>query len=593
MKTSIRAALVSAGVCTLLIAEPAYAIEFQWGDISGSFDSTVTIGGGIRTKNPSCSIVGDSAACGGTADTAQWSAGDDGDLNYKKGDWFTQYVSGTHELLLKNTDGWKVFVRGTWKEDFAADKTRRTDLSNAAKDQIVNNTELLDSWVSKDFSLAGQNARLRVGNQVISWGEALFYIGGISNNVLDFQKLAVPGTQMKVAFLPVSAIDLSTSLTDTISGEAYYQLKFRRTRIAPVGSYFSASDIYGAGEVPASFSGTNFNVTGNDQYTITGSRQLTNQQAIDAINANGDFGVPILPDRLPKQNGEYGLALKWAPEGSRFNFGAYTTTYHDQFPVLNVVNDGAAYQWSFAQFRHMYGVTANFPVGNWAIGTELSYRPKDAITLGGCFGPDGPLDANTNNASPNCPLWKDNKKYQLSVTAMLQLQKSENPFVLGLLGADSAFLTIESAVTEYPGASKPYLRTVNGVEVKQVAAAGYFTALDTSDPANPIAQRIGTAMSWGFITDFNWTYDGKLLSGWQVTPGVTFSDSVKGDTPNFTAQFLEGNKSLNYYVLFNQNPVKWQAGINYTAYFGGSTTGVTRQYYKDRDFVGLFGSYNF
>jgi hypothetical protein len=32
------------------------------------------------------------------------SAGDDGDLNYKKGDWFTSYIKGTHELLMKDKD---------------------------------------------------------------------------------------------------------------------------------------------------------------------------------------------------------------------------------------------------------------------------------------------------------------------------------------------------------------------------------------------------------------------------------------------------------------------------------------------------------
>ena len=594
MKSLIRATLVGAGVCTLFTAKPAFAIEFQVGPFESSFNSTITVGAARRMKDPSCSIVGDSAACGGTANTAQWAAGDDGDLNYKKGDWFTSYIKGTHELLMKDTDdGWKLFARGTWKEDFSADKTRRTDLSNAAKNQIVNNAELLDFWVSKDLSIAGQNARLRVGQQVISWGEALFYIGGVSNNVLDFAKLAVPGTQLKEAFLPVPAVSFSSSLSDTLSAEAYYQVKWRRTRVAPVGSYFSASDLYDAGRVPVAFSGTNFNVTGNDQYTVTGSRQLSDADAIAAINGNGDFGVPVLADRKPKTGGEYGLSLKWAPAGSSMNFGAYAENYHDQFPVLNVVNDGTAYQWSFAQNRQMYGLTANFPVGNWAIGTEFSYRPKDAITLSGCFGPDGPLDGNTNNASPNCPLWKDNKKYQLSLTAMLQLQKSENPFLLGILGADTAFLTFETAATEYPGASSPYIRTINGVQVKQVAAAGYFVPLDRTDPNNPIAQRLGTAMSWGFVADFNWTYDGKLIQGWQVTPGVTFSDSVKGDTPNYSAQFLEGNKSANFYVLFNQNPTKWQGGINYTTYYGGRDNGVERQYFKDRAFLGMFASYNF
>jgi hypothetical protein len=47
---------------------------------------------------------------------------------------------------------------------------------------------------------------------------------------------------------------------------------------------------------------------------------------------------------------------------------------------------------------------------------------------------------------------------------------------------------------------------------------------------------------------------------------------------------------MNFYVLFNQNPTKWQAGINYTVWFGGDQL---RQPFADRDFIGGFIAYNF
>lgn len=593
MSNQLRVALIGAGICTLLTAKPAFAVEFKTDSFEGNFNSTISIGGGRRTNDPSCSIVGSSAACGSSANPAQWSGGDDGNLNYGKGDWFTAYVKGIHELLVKNDDGYKLFARATWKKDFKADDTRRTDLSPEAKRQIVNNFEVLDLWVSKNLSIGGESARVKLGNQVISWGEALFFVGGVSNNVLDWQKLLVPGTQMKEAFLPVPAISLSSTLGGNFSGEAYYQFRFRRNRMAPVGSYFSASEGYDKGRVPVAFNGLNFNTYGTDQYTVTGQRSLSEADAMAAIAANGDFPVPFLNDRKTKNSGQFGMSVKWAPEDSRVNFGAFFQNYHDPMPVLDVTNGGTAYQWRFLENRKMFGLTANFPVGDWAVGTELSYRPKDAIALGSCFGVGGPLDANTNTASFDCPLWKDNKKFQLSTTAMLQLQKSQAETILGALGADTAFITAEAAITRYPGASKPIYRNVGGVAVQQVAAAGYFAPLDRSDPNNPIAARIGTETSWGYVVDFNWTYDGKLIKGWQVTPGITLSHSVKGDTPNYAAQFLEDNKSLNFYILFNQNPAVWQAGMNYTNYLGGKNDVVNRQYFKDRDFFGGFVSYSF
>lgn len=592
MRKRINVVAIGVGICGLIISTSAFAVEFQAGPVDASLNSTLGMGFGNRLLKPNPGITG-------VGNAAQWSGGDDGDLNYHKGDFYTAYIKGNHELLLKAPDGWKGFTRGVWKYDFKAGDTRRTDLSSSAEDQIVLNAELLDLWVSKNFALGGQNGRVKIGNQVVSWGEALYYIGGIGNNVFDFQKLLVPGTQLKEAFLPVPAISISTSLPAGLTAEAYLQADWRRTRVAPVGSYFSASDIYDKGRVPVSFNGANFNQFGKDQYALTGRRSLTEADALAAITANGDFGVPILGDKKPGDWDfkQFGLSLHWTPPDSKVSFGAFVVNYHDQFPVLNLVN-GGSYQWEFLKNRQMYGVTANFPVGNWAVGMEYSYRPKDAVTLGGGFNPGGPLDANTNGVVgvANLPMYKDFQKHQWSITGMLSLTPGDHGWFLDLLGADTAFITAETAVTYYPGVNKGVTRTIDGVPVHQVASAAYFTALDKSDPNNPISAAIGTDASWGYTVDFNWTYDGKLLPGWQVTPGVTMAHSVLGDTPNYTAQFLEGNMSSNFYLLFNQNPAKWQAGLNYTTWFAApyqKNSVVERQYFKDRDFIGGFVSYSF
>jgi hypothetical protein len=588
--------MAAAGLLATVISPAGFATEFTYGDVNVSVTSTVTTGAGRRLNDPSCSIVGAPGWCGGAPNTAAWSAADDGNLNYRKGDFFTAYLKGTHEVLVTVPDGWKFMARGVWKKDFKADDTARTDLSSDTRQQIVNNAELLDFWVTKNFQWGGQNGRVRLGKQVISWGESLFTIGGISNNVLDFQKLAVPGTQLKEAFLPINALSVSSSLADGLSGEAYVQFRHRPARLAPVGSYFSFSDLYGNGRVPVSFSGANFNVTGLDQYTLTGKRSLSDAEAMAAITANGDFPVGIAPYKLPGNSPQYGASLHYKAPGSDVDFGFYVSNYHDQFPVFNLI-DGASYQAEFLKNRHMFGVSTNFPLGNWAIGSELSYRPKDAMSLSGCFAAgSAELDANTAGVVlSRCPLYKDSKKYQWSTTALLQLQPNQDGQrqILNLLGADSAFMTAEATVTRYPGARGRIRRTIEGVDVEQVMDAAYFVPLRQGSGGYPIAANLGTVTSWGYVLDFNWTYDGKLIQGWQVTPGVTFAHSVKGDTPNYTGQFLEGNKSANFYILFNQNPTVWQAGINYSRYMGGKNDVVDRQYYKDRDFVGAFLSYNF
>ena len=581
-----------------VVAGIAQAGSFQndAGTVQGSFDSTFTAGFGRRLASQSCGLVGDpQSACGAAANVAQWSAGDNGDLNYNKGDYFTAYVKGTHEVLLKMPDDWKFMARASWLRDFKAGDTRRTDLSDDATKQVVRDFRVLDLWVSKNFSVDGYDGRVRLGNQVLNWGESLFAIGGINaTNALDLQRLLVPGTQIKEAVLPAPMISATTSLAPGLNVEAYYQFRWNRNRVPPVGSYFSAADYYDKGREPVGFSGANFNATSVDPASLLGTRSYSANAALNAISANGDFAVPIEADRTPKQSGQYGVALHYKP--AEVDYGFYFLNYHDKSPVLNLVNGAAAYQWQFRENRKLYGVSANLPVGNWAVGTELSYRPKDAVSLSGCFGAGGALDANSNTAVgvSDCPLWVDKEKYQLHLTAMLQLTPGDHDGVLSLLGADSAYLSMEGVAVRYAGVgpNKRIRRNVQGVAVDQVPAAGYLVFLDRGAGAAPLAAGGGTANSGGYVADFNWTYDGKLLPGWQVTPGLTFSHSLYGDTPTFTANYLKGAKALNFYVLFNQNPATWQAGINLTKYFGGKGD-PTRQVYADRDFIGAFVSRNF
>jgi hypothetical protein len=110
------------------------------------------------------------------------------------------------------------------------------------------------------------------------------------------------------------------------------------------------------------------------------------------------------------------------------------------------------------------------------------------------------------------------------------------------------------------------------------------------DPAGT-PEAVGSKTSWGFNFDFSWTYDGSLVPGWQVTPGLYYFQAVKGRTPNGVAIFMEGAKSVNLYLNLVQNPATWQATINYAAFFGGKR--VFDQPLRDRDFIGFTLSRNF
>jgi hypothetical protein len=574
---------IAAAVCALA-SQSSYAFMFEGESVSGSFDTTITAGLGVRTDSPSCSMIGDPSYCGGNVNTGHWSNGDDGNLNYKRGQLFTAYLKGTSELLLTLPDQYRFMGRVSYLYDFAAANTQRTGLSSDARSQAVSDPRLLDLWVSKEFEIGEQRARWRLGNQVINWGESVFALGGINaTNGYDLNRLSIPGTQLKEAVLPAPMLSFATGLGHGMNMEAYYQFGWNQYRFPPVGTYFSVADMFDKGRQAVYLDPNNFNVGGLDPAAAA----RTGQQP--------GFAVPIGGDVKARSQGQYGISMHYKPTSIEADLGFYMLNYHDKTPVLQFTDNGSAARWKYLEDRKLYGISANMPVGNWAFGTELSYRPHDAVSLSSCYGQGGPTDANTN-ASPasTCDAWIDKKKFQLHLTGLLSLTPSDHKPFLRLLGADTATFLAEVVFVKYPGigsGTRINRTAADGTPVTQVPAAGYWTWTGADANGQTIAVGQGTSFSWGYTVDFNWTYDGTLLPGWQVTPGATYFQAVNGRTPSFSSNYMQGAKSLNLYVQFNKNPSTWQAGINYAMFFKGAST--FDQPLADRNFFGAFISRNF
>lgn len=547
------------------------AFTFETESVRGNFDSTVTVGAAMRMKDPSCARVGDPSFCA-NADVFGWASGDDGNLNYREGDFFAAYAKGNHELLLNFPDSWKFLGRVSWLKDFKADDTARTPLSSDAKRDIVNDVRLLDFWVSKEMQLGEERARVRLGNQFINWGESLFLVGGVNaTNAIDIQRLSQPGTQLKEAFLPAPMLSLASGLGRGLNVEAYYQFGWNRSKLPPVGGYWSVVDIYDKGRQPI--------FLGPDR------------AAAAALGIDPSPELPLTGDDKPKHSGQYGLALRYQPDGTRINLGAYALNYHDKTPNLRFVNGQSEGQWVFREDRRLFGASINFPLGDWAVGSELSYRPKDAMALSGCFNP-GQEGDNISGFAPTgiCEQYIDGKRFQWHLTGLLSLTPGDYGTFLNLLGgAHTATLLAEAVVIHYPDLKSVFLRnSPDGTPVAQLPAAGLW---GWSNDGGATLFAAGTKTSWGYNFDFSWTYDGTVLPGWQVTPEVYFFHAVGGRTPNLVANFMKGAKSANFILNFVQNPAKWQFAINYAKFWGGRY--AFDQPLGDRDFIGAYLSRNF
>lgn len=552
--------LAAAVAATCATGAGAFSFESDSGAVKGNLDSTVSFGLGVRAKSAGCdTVIGSNL--GGAPGTGSSSAGtagcldalsnynDQGNLNYQKGQLFTEYLKGTHELILQFPDDYKFMGRVNWIRDYSATHVSGDvsglggdTLTESARNDLNFKARVLDFWVSKEFDLNDERARLRVGNQVINWGESLFLPGGINQtNAVDLMRLSQPGTQLKEAMLPAPIASLATGLGHGLNVEAYVQGDWNANYFPPVGSYWSTSTVG----------------TGADQ----------------AMNGAPGWAVPTTS--TPRRNGQFGVALHSQPAGTQVNFGVYAMRYHDKSPVA-VNPDGLTPQYTYLEDRILYGTSVNFPLGNWAIGSELSYRPKDAIPL-------SPLAV----GCPDGKCYVEEQKYQLHVTALLQLNPSDHGAFLKLLGADSGFLLAEAAAVHYPNLQSTY----QGAPV--ASGAWFWGALNANDSffATGSVPSVGTKTSWGYNFDFSLTYDGSLIPGWQVSPEVYFFQAVKGHTPGASALFMEGAKSANFVVTFTQNPAKWIFGVNYAKFSGGNN--VFDQPLRDRDFYGAYISRNF
>lgn len=537
-----------AAAAVLALSPAAQAFRFEFDGVQGNFDSTLTLGTGIRAKDRDCTLLlqgasGNGAPAGCLAPTS--ALGDQGDLNYARGDAFTTYLKGSHELLLKMPGEVTALGRVNWVRDFSA--TRTTGLQGAtippdvvdgladdARKDLRFKARVLDLWVSKTLTVGGEQLRLRVGNQVVSWGESLFLPGGINaTNAVDVMRLSQPGTQLKEAVLPAPIVSVASGLGAGINVEAYVQARWNANYLPPTGSYWSTANGLGKG---------------HDAYGL-----------VETKARNG---------------GQWGAALRWQPQGTQLNLGAYALNYHDKGANFSINAGGpGVIGWRFAEDRRLYGISANLPVGDWAVGTELSYRPRDAVSL-------NPAASGCSSQNGNC--WVDEKKLQWHLTGLLSLTPSNGGSVLRLLGADTATFMAEAVVVRYPK-----LKPFYGDDPITAGAWGWGQEFDPTAAPQPV----GSKTAWGWNFDFSWVYDGTLIQGWQVVPEVYYFQAVKGRTPNGSGQLMEGAKSVNLIVSFIRNPASWQAAINYSAFWGGQR--VFDQPLRDRNFVGITLSRNF
>ncbi|MCW5548003.1 MAG: DUF1302 domain-containing protein [Opitutaceae bacterium] len=310
--TRLRKPALAVCLSLLLSAMPAHlpGYSFGSGEVKGSFDTTVSVGALYRLDDADPALIG--RTNGGTQNSVNT---DDGNLNYEKG-WASHLLKVSHDFQVSRQN-LGLFVRGYYFVDLIADETKRTALSQQAKDRVDRGRELLDLYASGYFDIGDMPVDVRIGRQVLSLGESTFIPNGINVvNPVDLSKLRVPGAELKEAFLPVNMLKVSLGVTPKLTLEPFWLLEFRRNELEPAGTYFSTNDFAsrGGSTVWLGFGGI------PDRTGVSGT--------------GGLGGIPRDRDREGNNFSQFGVAARYLAD-SGTEYGFYLARYHSRSPVIS------------------------------------------------------------------------------------------------------------------------------------------------------------------------------------------------------------------------------------------------------------------
>jgi len=606
-------------------------------------DSTISYGLQWRVQSQDDSIIG----LNGCADkkclksggveghkkngTKHSNNGDDGNLNYDTG-LISNAIKMTSDIDI-DAQWIGAFVRASGFYDYENEKggRERTDLSSEAKDAVGSDIDLLDCYLWVNSDIAGMPFQIRVGDQVVSWGESTFIQNSINSiNAIDVAKIRVPGAELKEALTPEGMVWATISPTDNLSIEGFYEYDWEETKIDPPGTYFSGADYIGEG----------------------GFKLML---GFGAVPDNGDapvsqtfLAVPRGDTDYAKGQGQYGVALRYYSEALHSTeFSFYAMNYHNHIFNMNVqtgdlaslqearaagkvagFNAAAAvyqahgvapgtdpavdaiaaatgakvgaykamdsyaksseYFSTYEEDMKLYGVGFNTEVATVGWQGEVSYRPDaplqidDLEILQAFLSPLNPAYGQIGQMGPYQAgdlvkgyIEKDIIQAQTTFTYLLP--------PISWLGSKGGLLIGEVGWEHICGMPSKDKMRLEGPGT--VTPGGAVSAAAMSQP-QVRSKHFADQDSWGYRILAKLDYF-NVFGPIGFTPRIGWSHDVRGVSP-LGGPFLEDRKAITIGLAANYL-ASWTADVSYTNYFGaGSYNGI-----NDRDFIGFNLKYSF
>jgi len=613
IKNSLKTAIILA-----LSAPVAQGADFYFGEdneIQLSINSQLSVGSSWRMTDRDPKFYSSNNIIDGVPGTGLSSTTDDDTLNFGKHDAFTTIVKGINDLQLEK-DGFGAFVRIKYWYDIElkdGDRphgngpngyTAGTPLSDEGFSDTskFSGVQILDAYLYGSFDLGDTPLDVRLGRQVVSWGESTFIQGGINAiNPLDVSALRRPGATLKEGLLPVGMLFANAGLSENLSVEAFYQYEWEKTQIDGCGTFFATVD-YAA-------DGCNFiTAAGSDAQAVAGGLYSKRKADIE-----------------PDDGGQYGLAVRYYSEAlNDTEFGLYYMNIHARLPIASVYRSeftdygptavtppinlvditgpfipwaatadpatagllnaygitdlskdnidslNANYLVEFPEDLKVYGLSFATNVSGIALSGEISYKPDTPTQINGNHAVGAALSEN--------PLLPFSQRLQAEGVVgdsyvrawdefdVTQLQITAIQFFDQVLGASRVTFIGEIGLTLTDG-------------IEDMAAQGYQYGRDTIFGAPTFAPGEGgfkTDSAWGYRTRVEFNYP-DLFAGVALKPIVSWYHDVDG----YSDQFNEGSTvaAVSIEALYQQ---KYSVTVSYTNFGGGEFNSIT-----DKDFLAV------
>ena len=205
-------------------------------------------------------------------------------------------------------------------------------------DRVGFGAELLDFMFYTNFATNSKHpVTLRVGKQIINWGESAFIQNGISAaiNYADINKSTLPGVEVKEILRPLGALFGSVGLTSNLTASAYYQFEWEENVVPAYGAQLTS-----APDFLSEDGGENILIPMDllaDFLFFRADLGINNPDLMSLSHV----AINKVKSEIASDSGQWGVALNlFAPGLGDTEFGFYALNYHRKLPDLVVNNRG-------------------------------------------------------------------------------------------------------------------------------------------------------------------------------------------------------------------------------------------------------------